>query len=368
MTDSKTRREIALRAAQLMYTRDCSEYFQAKRKAAEAVCGAGADRHRDLPSNAEIREHVQLLAQMLEGPARARNLTAMRIEALRFMRLLIRWRPRLIGSVLTGHIRDGSDVDLHVFCDSPGLILELIENEGYRADDERKLVRKAGIDRVFTHIHVAATFPVELTIYRADEANFPFRSSITGGLIERTDEAGLVKLLLESDPEFDVEGALLAESCAPDPYQLFELLLKPLEAVKQNRTHHPEGDALYHSLQVFELARSARPWDHEFVLAALLHDVGKGIDSANHVEAAVEALEGSISARTLWLIKHHMDGHAYRSGTLGGRHRRRLAASPDIDDLVLLSELDQAGRQGGVMVHTVEEALEWLRELEETQT
>ena len=54
--------------------------------------------------------------------------------------------------------------------------------------------------------------------------------------------------------------------------------------IKQNPKYHPEGDALYHSLQVFHLAREARPYDEEFLLAALLHDVGKAIDPQDHCE------------------------------------------------------------------------------------
>jgi len=44
-----------------------------------------------------------------------------------------------------------------------------------------------------------------------------------------------------------------------------------MHGVEQPPQYHPEGDALYHSLQVFELAREARPYDEEFLLAALLH-------------------------------------------------------------------------------------------------
>ena len=40
----------------------------------------------------------------------------------------------------------------------------------------------------------------------------------------------------------------------------------------------PEGDALYHSLQVFALASDRLPYDEEFLTAALLHDVGKAIN------------------------------------------------------------------------------------------
>ena len=76
---------------------------------------------------------------------------------------------------------------------------------------------------------------------------------------------------------------------------------------------------LYHSLQVFELARDERPYDEEFLLAALLHDVGKGIDPPDHVAAGLEALEGLITERTAFFIEHHMDALAYRAGTLGAK-------------------------------------------------
>src|SRR5437764_3305370 len=95
MSDAKLRRAIALEAARLMYDRVESEYFTAKRKAARRLC-RGNLKPEDLPSNAEIREQVQLFARVHEGEQRNRNLRAMRLEALRLMRLLRRFRPRLI--------------------------------------------------------------------------------------------------------------------------------------------------------------------------------------------------------------------------------------------------------------------------------
>src|SRR5206468_491677 len=118
--------------------------------------------------------------------------------------------------------------------------------------------------------------------------------------------------------------------------------------------------ALYHSLQVFEQARDVRPYDEEFLLAALLHDVGKGIDPTDHVAAALEALEGLITERTAFFIAHHMDAHALHAGTLGGALKSRLRASEDFDDLMLLEECDRAGREPGVVVGTVDEALDYL--------
>jgi hypothetical protein len=115
---------------------------------------------------------------------------------------------------------------------------------------------------------------------------------------------------------------------------------------------------------VFELAKDARPYDTEFLLAALLHDVGKGIDRGDHVAAAVQALDGLITERTQFLIAHHMDALELKQGTLPAKQRKRLEASPDFEDLMLLRDLDTAGRVPGAVVGTVDEALGYVREME----
>lgn len=363
MSDTRVRREIALRAAQLMYTRDESEYFTAKRKAARQV--VGSDRVRDLPSNAEVREQVQILADLVEGDRRHRELQAMRIEALRFLRLLSRWRPRLIGSVLTGHIRAGSDVDIHAFSDSPALVADALEQAGYACEIEHKRVLKHKQQRVFTHIHVQAEYPVEITVYDADKATFPFRSSITGKPIERADQTGLESVLLKANPDIDLEFELERTVEQIDPWDLFTSMLHALDGVKQNPRFHPESDALYHSLQVFQLARIERAYDQEFLLAALLHDIGKCIDPSDHVYAGLDALDGLITDRTAWLIEHHMEAHRIHDGSIPPRARRRLMESEDYDDLILLGELDRAGRVPGVLVPTIHEAISFIRALDD---
>jgi predicted nucleotidyltransferase len=363
MANAKLRQAIALEAARLMYERTESEYFTAKRKAAKRLCRRGV-KPEDLPSNAEIREQIQLFARIHEGDKRTENLRDMRLEALRLMRLLRAFRPRLIGSVMTGHIRKGSDIDIHVFCDSPGLLTDLLEQEGLQYDLERKQVVKHGEARVFTHIHIVDRFNFELTVYAEDKAHYVFRSSITGKAIERASIRELEELLVREYPGLDLEGRLQAVEDTVDPYQLYRLLLLPLDNARQSAKYHPEGDVLYHSLQVFERAREERPYDEEFLLAALLHDVGKGIDPVNHVAAALEALDGLITDRTRFFIEHHMDAHAHREGTIGARLKQKLEASPDFDDLMLLNQCDRAGREAGVMVGTLDEALDFLKELE----
>jgi hypothetical protein len=365
MANAKLRQAIALEAARLMYERVESEYFTAKRKAAKRLCRRGV-KPEDLPSNAEIREQIQVFARIHEGDKRTEHLREMRLEALRLMRLLRAFRPRLIGSVMTGHVRKGSDIDLHVFTDSPSLVTDVLEQHGYQFDLERKQVVKHGESRIFTHVHVFDHFNFELTVYPEDKAHYVFKSSITGKAIERASIRELEEFLGREYPNLDLDEALHASESAVDRWQMYRMLLLPLENVQGSAVHHPEGDVLYHSLQVFELAREHRPYDEEFLLAALLHDVGKGLDRSAHVEAALQAIDGLVTDRTRFFIEHHMHAHDLRAGKLGHRLERELKASPDFDHLMLLRQLDDEGRVSGAVVGTVDEALDYLKELERT--
>lgn len=365
MNRSKLRRQIAWEAARLMYLREESEYFRAKQKAAHRIC-QGWVKPADLPSNAEIRDEIQSFARLHEGDARSENLRDMRLEALRIMRLLARFRPRLIGSVMTGHVRAGSDIDLHVFSNSIEAVTSILDENGFVYDVERKRVRKNDEERIFTHVHVQDRFPFELTVYAADLAHYVFKSSITGKAIERASVAQLEQFLASEYPDLDLEAAVAEVAEKVDRFQVYQSLLLPLENVKQNLKYHPEGEALYHSLQVFDHARDQLPYDEEFLLAALLHDVGKAIDPHDHVAAGLEALEGFITERTAWLIEHHMEGHAILDRTLGARAHRRLKESESYEELVLLARCDRDGRQIGVQTPELDEALDYIRELATT--
>lgn len=363
MADPRIRRQITLRAAQLMYDRTESEYFTAKRKAARELGLDPRFRPRDLPSNSEIRDEIGRLAELYEGDKRKETLREMRIEALRLMRKLDRFEPRLIGSVWTGHVRKGSDIDLHVFTDSLSALTSVLEDLRVPFDIQRKRVVKFGEERLFTHIHIRDRFMMELTVYPTDKIGYAFKSSITGQPIEKATAAVLERTLREERPKVDLEREMERLEEHVDRFELYRMLLAPLEEVKQDPRRHPEGDALYHSLQVFERARHERPWDEEFLLAALLHDVGKAIDPADHTAAGLAALEGTLTKRTEWLIAGHMQALAYKSGTLGSDGRKELERSEYFEDLMLLRDCDDRGRECGVETGTVEEALDYVRSL-----
>ncbi len=351
MADERIRRQLAFLAAQLMYNRTESEYFTAKRKAAKQLGVEYRFRPGDLPSNAEIRDQIQAMARIHEGPRRLEHLKDMRVEALRLMRKLARFRPRLIGSVWTGHVRHGSDIDIHIFSDSQSIVTDTLDDYALPYEVQKKRIVKYGEERVFTHIHVDDRFPYELTLYPEDKVHYVFKSSITGQAIERASIAELENALKLENPDIDLDFEVeRVEDHVDRPGTLSPVFASApgrRQAERPGLEYHPEGDALYHSLQVFELARHERGYDEEFLLAALLHDVGKAIDPSDHVLAGLQSLEGTITDRTEFLIAFHMEAHAYRSGTLGARARLRLEQSEEFEDLMLLQELDKRGRVPG---------------------
>ena len=131
-------------------------------------------------------------------------------------------------------------------------------------------------------------------------------------------------------------------------------LLQDLDGVQQNPRHHPEGDALYHSLQVFGVAQREHD-DPELWAAALLHDVGKAVDRATHAEVGATELEEWLSSRVVWLVRHHMDLVHHPQYT-----RRRLRGRVELRDLERLRRWDLAGRSVYARVESPERAVEAL--------
>lgn len=125
--------------------------------------------------------------------------------------------------------------------------------------------------------------------------------------------------------------------------ELLDLLLA-LDRVPQDPRWHPEGDALFHSLQVFDLARRETA-DRGLWAAALLHDVGKAFASADHADEGADVLAELVCPRVVWLVRHHL--HLLRAPAATKRRLRRTRA---LADLTRLRRWDLGGRSPGATV------------------
>ncbi|MFO0548334.1 MAG: HD domain-containing protein [Polyangiaceae bacterium] len=132
-------------------------------------------------------------------------------------------------------------------------------------------------------------------------------------------------------------------------------LLTPLDGVRQDPKYHPEGDALFHSLQVFDCARRDTT-DPILLGAALLHDVGKVLGSSDHDATGADLLDGLVHPRVVFLVRHHLD--LLRAP---GKARRRHTGR-DLADLTMLRRWDLAGRAPNAHASTPEDAVTFLLE------
>lgn len=197
-SNSQIRQILAKEAARLMYEEHVSQYFDAKKIAAKRLFGNGGTkamqyRPKDLPSNGEISTEMAKLVELLEDDLEQR-LLAMRATALTVMTDLSQFHPRLIGSVSTGRIRKGSDIDLHVFTNN----IEDLESHliylQWQYHKKQVEIRSGSNFKEYSHIYVEADFPVELSVYPLIELRVTGRSSTDAKKIKRLKIADVERL------------------------------------------------------------------------------------------------------------------------------------------------------------------------------
>ncbi len=364
MSHDKLRQKVAIEAARLIYRRQEQDPYRATLRAARALF-RGWLKPDEFPSPAEIRLHLQQMSWMHEGDIRFDNRTELLEAAAWWMQQLEAWRPRLVGSAAAGQTRHGRHLRFVVFSDDP----DAVERSIPAAVTERVdgVQRRSGESRRRTLLRYAGRLETTLVCHPERLASKTLRRISTGQRVPALTLPQVESRLRKWRP--DPSSAAVGDPGPPgdgegaNRFEVYRMLLAPLAGVQQRKTSHPEGDALYHSLQVFELARQQLPYDEEFLLAALLHDVGKAIDPLNHVAAGLAALAGQITERTHWLIANHHDAHRLRGGTLGLRAKRRLRESPDYDELLALARCDVAGRVPGGSAPDIDAALDYIREI-----
>jgi predicted nucleotidyltransferase len=159
------RENVAKEAAWLLYRQVADDYFSAKRAAARNL------KTRILPTNAQIAYALDALSTQMEGPAKNQLLITLRRYALEIMQLLHGFHPRLIGSVWRGTARNGSDVDLEVFCDTPQTVINRLRSKYPNLTETRVEKTMTGKTEQFLHIHflMSSTCNCDISVKRLDQ-------------------------------------------------------------------------------------------------------------------------------------------------------------------------------------------------------
>ncbi|MEM2320688.1 MAG: hypothetical protein QXS79_02225 [Candidatus Bathyarchaeia archaeon] len=193
--NSHLRRRVAREAALLLYTLQEKEFKQAKEKAARTL---GL---KILPSNFEVAEELDRIADECEGEERWSRLIRMRREALKIMELLSAFHPKLIGSVWRGTVNRNSDIDIDVFSQDWRLVVEVINKSGLKIlSIETAPLEKDGSGRT---IHIFVDLPsgdkAEIIVRKIEDLNKVELCDIYGD-VKKGLTTNQLKAVLEKDP------------------------------------------------------------------------------------------------------------------------------------------------------------------------
>ncbi|MHA1616169.1 MAG: nucleotidyltransferase domain-containing protein [Candidatus Njordarchaeales archaeon] len=176
---SSLRRKVAREAALLLYTLQEKEFKQAKERAARNL---GL---RILPTNLEVAEELDLIADEYEGESRWKRLIRMRKEALEIMEILKDFHPRLIGSVWRGTANKNSDIDIVVFSQNSRSVIKALSTKGFKiADIEKISVMEDGTSSQVLHIflNLPSGDKVEIAVRSEEDLTKEERCEIYGDL------------------------------------------------------------------------------------------------------------------------------------------------------------------------------------------
>lgn len=342
LSPSEIREKLAMEAARLLMRRKESTLAGARKRAARSWKQSRLTAAH-FPSNQEIQLQLEALGGLFSHERESGQLIQMRLAALELMDLLADCRPRCGGAILSGNVTAGSPIELWLAGGSPASVLFQLQQAGARQ------LRSDGDGASETRLFFQYQFPGVVH----------WAASPPDGLVGRTE---LADLLQRTAGDAAAAEAGDDETDPDDLYEVMRLVLPRLEQIRLDPESHPEGDALYHSLQVFKLGYEALPYDEEFLQACLLHHVGAVLNPRAPMESTLDIFGGLISDRVRYLLEHLDDASRYlQTGTAPHGIRK----SEHWDDLLLLARCDRAGRVAGEEVPSLDEAIDLLENLDQ---
>jgi predicted nucleotidyltransferase len=152
-----------------------------------------------MPSNFEVAVELDSYAQEVEGSERYERVVQMRKAALKVMRLISGFEPRLTGSVWRGTPHEGSDIDIIVFHNPPHEVKDKISEAYEVLSMDKETFNKDGMLLHSTHIRLEAEgYPMEIVVRPVSEKEQE-RCEIYGDIKKGIDLLRLERLI-KSDP------------------------------------------------------------------------------------------------------------------------------------------------------------------------
>ena len=191
------RQRLAQKTAQILLDSGTRDFHAAKHKAAQQLGAVGT---KNLPSNSEIELALSEYQRLFRASSQPEHLNRLREIAIEAMQFLYDFKPRLVGSVLSGTADEYSVIRIHLFTDT-------VESIGFYLSDkniphklgERRL--RTGIDQYqnySTYEFVVDGNQVELVVFLPKQKQIPF-SPVDGKPMKRGDLAEVELLLNQQE-------------------------------------------------------------------------------------------------------------------------------------------------------------------------
>jgi hypothetical protein len=187
------RRALAQEAARIMSEQGIDDYLLAKRKAADRLGVADVS---VLPKNIEIEsalaEHHRLFDNRHDN-----TLTELRATALRAMRLLKEFEPRLVGPVLSGSASAHSEINLHLFADNSETVALRLMEQGipHQVAERRLRYDPTRIVSYPAYRFVAGRQPIDAVVFPLNGIRQSPASPVDGRPMRRGDVAEIEAML-----------------------------------------------------------------------------------------------------------------------------------------------------------------------------
>ena len=184
---------VAEEAARIICEEAVTDYRLAKRKATERL---GLRPNAPQPDNARVEAAVVEYQRLYGGSEYAQHLRAMRQVAVKALRLLAQFEPRLVGGAVSGAVSTSHRVQLHAFADKAELLDVFLQDRGIPYEqDERDYRYPDGSQATIPLVHFEAdTVGVDVAMFPLDELRHPPLSATNGLVTKRLTLAEAEKL------------------------------------------------------------------------------------------------------------------------------------------------------------------------------
>lgn len=190
---------LAQECARLIAEEGVQDFSAARRKAALRLA---VNNRAALPDNAAIEQALLDRQRLFNADRQAHRLRCLRQTALEAMQFLARFRPRLVGSVLSGAVGPHTGIHLHLFAESPEEIaLFLMERHIPFELAERRLKMANGVQACLPAFRfTAGETRVDLTLFGLLAEREAPLSPVNGRPMRRASLAEVQTLLAELTP------------------------------------------------------------------------------------------------------------------------------------------------------------------------